>query len=85
MLICNICKYINIDTAKMLLCTQVQSRLDYVNPYYQGHQQLQQNHIKQHKTLQPGWPTRSQEERMSTHVYRNCIGCPSSIEPYSGY
>ena len=31
MLICNICKYININTAKMLLCTLVLSQLDYVN------------------------------------------------------
>ena len=31
MLIHNICKYITIDTAKMLLCTLVLSRLDYVN------------------------------------------------------
>ena len=31
MLICNICKYINIDTTKMLLCTLVLSQLDYVN------------------------------------------------------
>ena len=31
LLIWNICKYINIDTAKMLLCTLVLSHLDYVN------------------------------------------------------
>ena len=31
MLICNIHKYINIDTTKMLLCTLVLSQLDYVN------------------------------------------------------
>ena len=31
MLVCNICKYINIDTTKMLLCTLVLSQLDYVN------------------------------------------------------
>ena len=30
-LICNIHKYINIDTAKMLLCSLVLSQLDYVN------------------------------------------------------
>ena len=31
MLIHNICKYINIDNAKMLLCTLVLSQLDFVN------------------------------------------------------
>ena len=31
MLICNICKYINIDPTKMLLCTLVLSQLDYVD------------------------------------------------------
>ena len=31
MLICNIHKYINTDTAKMLLCTLLLSQLDYVN------------------------------------------------------
>ena len=31
MLIPNICKYINIDTAKMILCTLVLSHLDYVS------------------------------------------------------
>ena len=31
MIISNICKYVNIDTTKMLLCTLVLSQLDYVN------------------------------------------------------
>ena len=52
MLIGNFYKYIDIDATIMLLCTLVLSQLDYVN--YQGHQQLLLNHIKQHKTLQPG-------------------------------
>ena len=52
-------------------------------PYYQGHQQLPLNHTKQSKILQPESPTRSQEDRMFTHAYKNFIGCPSSIEPHS--
>ena len=82
-LISNICKYINIDTTKMLLCTLVLSQLDYVNSILSRAPKLLLNHTKQSKILQPEWPTKSQEERIFTHAYKNCIGCPSNIEPCS--
>ena len=51
--ICNIGKYININTTEMLLCTLVLSQLDYVNSILSRAPTTTLNHIKQHKTLQP--------------------------------
>ena len=49
MLICNICKYINIDNTKMLLCTLVLSHLDYINSILS---RVQTTTIKPYQTMQ---------------------------------
>ena len=74
MFICNIHKYLNIDTCKVLLCSLVLSKLDYVNSIL---------YKASPKTTKPCQTTtifaarlacKGLEDRMPTYVYKNYIG-----------
>ena len=85
MLIHNIHKYIYINTAKMLLCTLVLSQLDYVISILSRASTTTVKPYKTTQTFAARVAYKKQRRGMFTHVYRNCIGCPSCIEPHSRY